>query len=218
MNIRFIVIALVLTGFTVPGFAALKKSGSSGGGNAAAIMKAQKMIQQYKSEADRANAELAKLRKENEKLAKENKRLQKTISGKQKELQYAAGSLQNYKGGYNNLQERMVTMQGKMQELIEKFRETITTLKQTEAERNLANSRLKKSESQLLSCAQNNVKLYDTNRELLGQYESKGVWAALKQQEPLTQLSQVQIENMIQDYRDIIDDLKVELVARDEHK
>ena len=103
-----------------------------------------------------------------------------------------------------------------MQELIAKFRDTIKTLRITEVEKANTQANLKTTEDELLVCANHNVKLYSTNRELLSQYEEKGVWSALKQQEPMTGLSQVQIENMIQNYRDIIDDLQVEVVAQND--
>ena len=215
-NIVVTILAILIAGSMSSAFAA-KRSGSGGGnGNQMAMMKAQQMIQQYKAEADKANAELAKMRKENEDLAKQNEKLEKKIKKKQKELNYTAGSLDNYKDGYEKLTDRLVATQEKMQELIGKFRDTIKTLRQTEIEKNTAHNNLKNTESELMVCANHNVKLYDTNRELLGQYEEKGVWSALKQQEPIMQLSQVQIENMIQKYRDIIDELQVEVVAQNE--
>ncbi len=195
---------------------AAKRDGGGGNANQMAMMKAQQMIQQYKAEADKANAELAKLRKENEDLAKQNTKLEKKIKNKQKELNYTAGSLNNYKEGYEKLTDRLVANQEKMQELIAKFRDTIKTLRITEVEKANTQANLKTTEDELLVCANHNVKLYSTNRELLSQYEEKGVWSALKQQEPMTGLSQVQIENMIQNYRDIIDDLQVEVVAQND--
>ncbi|THB71675.1 MAG: hypothetical protein D6B28_06965 [Gammaproteobacteria bacterium] len=214
-NLKLVVAIALVIGSIAPVYAA-KRGGGSGNANQAAMMKAQQMIQQYKAEADKANAELAKMRTENEDLAKQNEKLEKKLKKKQKELNYTSGSLDNYKEGYEKLTDRLVATQEKMQELIGKFRATIKTLRQTEVEKNTALNDLDNTEDKLLVCANNNVKLYDTNLELLSQYEEKGVWSALKQQEPITQLSQVQIENMIQQYRDIIDELKVEVVAQHE--
>ncbi len=214
-NLIVTIIAILIAGSMSSAFAA-KRDGGGGNANQMAMMKAQQMIQQYKAEADKANAELAKMRKDNEDLAKQNEKLEKKLKKKQKELNYTAGSLDNYKEGYEKLTGRLVATQEKMQELIGKFRDTIKTLRQTETEKNTVQNDLKNTEGELMVCANHNVKLYDTNRELLGQYEEKGVWTALKQQEPLMQLSQVQIENMVQRYRDIIDDLQVEVVAQSE--
>lgn len=59
------------------------------------------------------------------------------------------------------------------------------------------------------TCAQKNVKLYDSHQEMLRQYDNKGVISALLQSEPVTGLKQVEIENLIEEYRDHIDALKV---------
>lgn len=66
-----------------------------------------------------------------------------------------------------------------------------------------------KQGSELNTCVQHNVKLYDSHRELLRQYDRKGVIASLLQSEPLTGLKQVEVENLIEEYRDRIDQLKV---------
>lgn len=64
-------------------------------------------------------------------------------------------------------------------------------------------------------CVSNNKKLYELNREILGQYENKGVWGAITQAEPITGLSQVQIENLVDDYQYKLDDLRVEIKEAD---
>jgi DNA repair exonuclease SbcCD ATPase subunit len=60
-------------------------------------------------------------------------------------------------------------------------------------------------------CYTNNKKLYDLNRELLGQYNKKGVMDAVKQKEPFTGIKQVEVENLIQDYQYKLDDLNLSL-------
>ena len=53
------------------------------------------------------------------------------------------------------------------------------------------------------------MKLVDTNRELVEQYVNKGLWQALRQAEPITQLKQVEIENIAQEYKGTIEVLKI---------
>ena len=59
-------------------------------------------------------------------------------------------------------------------------------------------------------CVGNNKKLFNINIELLSIYEKKGVWDSLTQAEPFSGLSQVEIENLIDDYQYKLEDLRVE--------
>jgi chromosome segregation ATPase len=64
-------------------------------------------------------------------------------------------------------------------------------------------------------CLDNNRKLYEVNLELLGKYEDKGLWKIITQAEPLTRISRVELENMVQDFQYRIEDLKLEAAQND---
>ncbi len=64
-------------------------------------------------------------------------------------------------------------------------------------------------------CYNNNKKLYDINKEILGKYEDKGFWAALSQKEPFTAIEKVKIENLVQDYQYEIDGLTVKILSEE---
>jgi predicted nucleic acid-binding Zn-ribbon protein len=55
-----------------------------------------------------------------------------------------------------------------------------------------------------------NLKLYQLNAELVDRYNHKGVWESLMQREPFTQIKDVQIQGLLQEYRDKNDALKNE--------
>jgi chromosome segregation ATPase len=59
-----------------------------------------------------------------------------------------------------------------------------------------------------------NVQLYKHAVELLDRYEKKGMWASLAQAEPLTGLKRVEMENLLEEYRDKLDTQKVESAPR----
>lgn len=59
-------------------------------------------------------------------------------------------------------------------------------------------------------CGQRNVKLYEYGNELLGAYQGKGCASALMQAEPFTRLKRIEVENMVEDYRDKLDEQKFE--------
>lgn len=60
------------------------------------------------------------------------------------------------------------------------------------------------------SCETKNSKLYELNREILAQYRDKGFLDALVQIDPLTSIKSVQVENILEEYRDKLDMQRVE--------
>lgn len=85
-------------------------------------------------------------------------------------------------------------------------------LKQEIEQRKVVEDKLQKQTNNFAVCYENNKKLYDVNTQLLGQYEKKGFGDILKQKEPFTGVKQVEIENLVQDYRYQLDDLRVQPV------
>lgn len=67
----------------------------------------------------------------------------------------------------------------------------------------------------LASCEQKNTTLYRYGLELSQRYADKGVWAALWQVEPFTRIEQVEIENILEGYREKLDDNRVTGTATD---
>ena len=66
-------------------------------------------------------------------------------------------------------------------------------------------------QSQLIEmCEKKNMALYDLNVEILDRYRNKGVWSALLQAEPFTQIKKVEINNILQEYKEKLDDQKME--------
>lgn len=60
------------------------------------------------------------------------------------------------------------------------------------------------------SCETKNSKLYELNREILAQYRDKGFLDALVQADPLTGIKSVQVENVMEEYRDKLDAQRIE--------
>ncbi len=64
-------------------------------------------------------------------------------------------------------------------------------------------------DGEIRACEAKNLKLYEYNLELLGRYEGKGILEVIKQREPLTGLKGVEMENLLEEYRDKLDDQKI---------
>ena len=60
---------------------------------------------------------------------------------------------------------------------------------------------LQQSKASNVSCEDKNLKLYTYGQEVLERYRTKGVWAALSQKDPVFGLKEVDVENVVQEYR-----------------
>ncbi len=63
-------------------------------------------------------------------------------------------------------------------------------------------------------CADKNLKLYGVATEVMARYRDQGVWDAVKRKEPFTGLRQVEVENLLEEYRDRAAEARVEVPCR----
>jgi DNA repair exonuclease SbcCD ATPase subunit len=56
------------------------------------------------------------------------------------------------------------------------------------------------------TCARDNAELVNISRQLLDRYKKKGVWSALLDEEPVTQIHRIRLEALAQDYHADIED------------
>ena len=60
-----------------------------------------------------------------------------------------------------------------------------------------------------IDAEEKNARLYALSRELIDRYRSQGFWDAVKRKEPFTGLKQVEVENLLEEYRDRADGARV---------
>ena len=165
-----------------------------------ALQRAQYMIRQINAELNQMKAANSKLKLEKEALDKELKSFQKKYEKMTK------------KGNKKSkvLSGKIVDIKNKINEERVSHSETKKKLHVITQERNRLSSFSHKQTEKINLCIANNRKLYEVNKEVLSRYENKGLWDSLSQAEPFSQLSQVEIENIIDDYQYKIDDFRVE--------
>ena len=153
--------------------------------------------------------EVDKLSKEKQGLAAQQAELKTKADGleskatslekKSSSLETRAASLESRNA---ELTERLNKVEADRAALDQKQKQTITTLQNTEkALRNL--------DQKYDQCAEHNAKLYTIASEVIKKYENKGVMGALIEKEPFTQVKKVEMEKMVQDYKDRIDHEKM---------
>jgi len=168
--------------------------------NKDALARAQYMIRQI-------NAELNQLKSSNNKIKEDMLSLDKEY----KKLKIKYTKLERISNKNKNV------MSGKYTEIKNKYSMEIDSHNETRRrlqEKFSENKHLvdigSKKNNMLDMCIANNHSLYDINIEILTKYENKGVWDSLSQAEPFSNLTQVEIENMVDDYQYHMDDLRVQ--------
>lgn len=63
-------------------------------------------------------------------------------------------------------------------------------------------------------CEDKNLKLYGVATELVAKYRDQGFWDSVKRKEPFTGLRQVEVEKLLEEYRDRADEARVEVPCR----
>jgi chromosome segregation ATPase len=177
-------------------------------GNADARVAQQ--LQQLANEKVSLQAENNKLKQELEQVKAQ---LQKS-SSTAKELENRNRVLQASSASRttNNQQaeEQLERTRAQLQELVTKFRETAQTLRDVETDRATAKSQLAAKEREYKVCVDRNAGLYELNDEVLDRMEDRGFWSQLAEREPFTRLKRTQLENLIDDYRYRVEELRVE--------
>ncbi len=162
-----------------------------------ALQKAQFMLKQVSNDKDKLQSQVAALQQTVDQLTRE---LAATKSG-------AAGSLQKTEEKYSSAIAQWKQRDAETNTALAAAREQ---LKQQLAQRQTLEASLQRQVQNFSICYENNRRLYDINHELLDRYENKGFGDVLKQREPFTGVAKVDLENLVQDYRYRLDDLKIE--------
>lgn len=111
-------------------------------------------------------------------------------------------SEQSNKQRQAELSDKYQETENKLKQMEQQYAATSNNLQQTKAEKEQEKKRL---DGDVQACEKKNAELYTLSVKLMDKYRSKGVWDAMRQAEPITQLEKVRVENLLQEYRDKAD-------------
>jgi chromosome segregation ATPase len=185
---------------------------------------AQAQTQRSGNADARVAQQLQQLTNEKVALQTENNKLKQELEQVKAQLQKSASATKDLETRNRTLQSastsrassdqqtetQLERTRGQLQELVTKFRETAQTLRDVETERATAKSQLAAKEREFKVCVDRNAALYQLNDEVLDRMEDRGFWSQLAEREPFTKLKRTQLENLIDDYRYRVDELRVE--------
>ena len=170
-----------------------------------------------------APAALAEVSKE----AKELRHMQMQLSAAQKEKAALETQVDDLKKQIAELGSKSAALEKKsggqhkqFAELTEKYQELdknlqLMTQQNSDANKNLQQLREEKEQEQkrlsgdVQLCEKKNAELYRISTDMMDKYRNKGVFSALMQDEPFTQIEKVKMDNLLQEYRDKADAAKI---------
>lgn len=163
--------------------------------NDAAVAKLQATVKSLTAERDAAKSEAASIATEVEQLKKDKSTALSSNAELNQALSAQRSSASDLKNRLDATQQQLDDLQAKHKSLNQAKNELAQNLKLLQAQHS-------ETETQFASCKQHNVKLYNSALELLDRYQNKGVVSSLLANEPLLQIESVDMENVVQEYKD----------------
>ena len=163
----------------------------------------QQQVQDAQAAQSRADADKAEAEK---KLAAQAQEIPKALAV----ARQAAGALKASESARADLQAKLAALEKQSADqkraddaaLAAKVAEMQELLRYRESQQRLLQARVDDQAAQGLVCADHNEKLVELSAELLDRYRRKGLADVVSQRDPVLGLGQVEMFNLVQDYRD----------------
>jgi hypothetical protein len=181
-----------------------------------ALRRAQMQLQQTQGQLATLEADNAKLGAERDLALKESKaaqskvrKLNKSLAEEKQQAAQLLKDMEAHKQDFAASQTRLTDTEAKLAETAKTLAQTRQTLAQTEADKRQLDGVKSRQEREIASCETKNLKLYQTGRDLMTRFEQKSCGEILAQKEPFTGLKRVEVENLLEEYRDKLDEQKL---------
>jgi chromosome segregation ATPase len=161
------------------------------------LHRTQEALRQAQSE----NADLARAKIDAESKLKAASKDLEAARGVSKAELALRGQLQTTKAAQDELAHRLGDAMDKLFALNANLGDTTKQLATRDADLAQLKQGLDHSRTETASCEAKNLKLYSYSQDLLQAYRNKGVWASFAQKDPLLGLKEVDVENVVQEYR-----------------
>jgi len=185
--------------------AATPRDGDSSAGDARLRMLLQQataQVSQLQSKNASLESELQQVQDQLDELKKDKASVDNSLKSKQREAATLARKGEQY-------QEQNQMLRTRLTELADQYRELADGLKVSEERRAELRSLARDYDLRVVACEKNNESLYTISMELIEKYENKGMFTSLLQREPLTKLKRVQIENMLDEYAYLVEQMRI---------
>ena len=193
----------------------------------AAEQRKYKLIQRKYAEQKAVNATLqrGKLAAEGS-LRQTQQELEAALADNEKLTRALAGAEKKFEAKIAGLEKNIETYKDQMARLVEnrdqykaRLAETVAVVKERNemiysltSEKEALTADLQETRATLRRTVKHNARLAELSEELVVAYEKKGVGDSLLGKEPLTQIEKVEVEQLVQEYRDRIDNDNLKLI------
>lgn len=178
--------ALLVTGFMAP--AALAEVSKE----AKELRHMQMQLSAVQREKAALEAQVDELKKQIAELGSKSAALEKKSGGQHKQ--------------FAELTEKYQELDKNLQQMTQQYSDTSKNLQQLREEKEQEQKRLS---GDIQQCERKNAELYRISTDMMDKYRNKGVFSAMMQDEPFTQLEKVKVESLLQEYRDKADAAKI---------
>ena len=199
----------LLAGTLWAGWAVAQVQRSGGGANAALMQQYQQAV----TERSQLQADNEKLKKETDDLRRQLETVKQQLATTKTGVTRNEAALATAQASNESNAKALADSRAKMQELISRFRETVTQLRAVESDRTLLQQQLTQSKAAFDKCAQANYQLYQVNNEVLDRYAHQGAFSYLARAEPFTRIKRTEIDNLVLEYRERAEELRVKPAA-----
>ena len=125
--------------------------------------------------------------------------------------------VEKYKDQIEQLIENRDQYKAKLAETVAVVKERNEMIYTLKAEKEELTVNLQETSTTLKRCVKHNGRFSQLAEELVMAYEKKGVGDSMLQSEPFTQIKKVEVEQLVQQYRDRIDNENLELISPSQH-
>ena len=152
-------------------------------------------------------AEVERLLKENRFMLEENKTLNALKDKLKDETVSLKTNIEELSGSYSKVMTELADLERKYDRVVMGFDQD---LKRLAAEKKTLRSEVRRERQKFHRCESNNARLCLIANELIQKYRNKGLVSALMQKEPFTQLEKVEMEKFMLQYKEKIEEQKLE--------
>ena len=177
-----------------------------------ALRRVQQQLQQVRQEKSAAEEKLASVEKEKTALKEDRDKLAAQVGSAQArakaetaKVQKSQASLDSMSLDKQTLQTAKVDLEKQLADLTVKLATSQKELSQVQAKQKQSLSTLVVRDQQIAACEQKNVALYRHGRDLIDQCRDRSATDAVLRMERFTGIKRVEIENMLEEYRDRLD-------------
>lgn len=172
------------------------------------LRRLQQQVQQTDQARMQAEQERATALADKESAERELEKLKdrtRQLAGERSARNRAEQDLKAAKTEVEALKTRLAETEAKLADSQSQQRATAQTLAQTESAKKRTEGELAGKAQDLQVCRTHNGRLYGLGREMMQKYRDKSCQDALAQAEPFTGLKKVEVENLLETWRDQLD-------------